>query len=62
MAIFKRTSRENQVCNHIFLLHHSEAGKRLKLQLKMKQIYGKAFCTSALRLRSALRYLNERKK
>ena len=37
MAIFKRVSRENQVCNHIFyifLLHHSIAGKRLKLQSK----------------------------
>ena len=30
-AIFKRVSRENQVCNHIFLLHHSVAGTRLKL-------------------------------
>ena len=34
MAIFKRVARENQVCNHIFLLHHSVAGKRLKLQSK----------------------------
>ena len=43
MVIFKRVSRENQVCKHIFLLHHPVAGKRLKLQSKMKQIYGKAF-------------------
>ena len=29
---FKTVSRENQVCNHIFLLHHSVAGKRHELQ------------------------------
>ena len=29
-TIFKRVFRENQVCNHIFLLHHSVAGTRLK--------------------------------
>ena len=42
-TIFKRVFQENQVCNHIFLLHHSIAGTRLKLQLKIKQISGKAF-------------------
>ena len=35
-SIFKRVSRENQVRNHIFLLHHSVAGTRLKLQSKNK--------------------------
>ena len=33
-TIFKKVFRENQVCNHIFLLHHSVAGTRLKLQSK----------------------------
>ena len=46
-TIFKRVSRENQVCNHIFLLHHSVAGTRLKLQSKNKTNLWKGFfCTS----------------
>ena len=35
-TIFTRVSRENQVRNHIFLLHHLVAGTRLKLQSKNK--------------------------
>ena len=31
------------MCNHIFLLHHSVAGKDLSSNQKIKQIYGKAF-------------------
>ena len=46
-TIFKRVSRENQVCSHIFLLHHSVAGTRLKLQSKNKTNLWKVFfCTS----------------
>ena len=42
-VIFKTVSRENQVCNHIFLLHHSVAGTRLKLQSKIKTNLWKGF-------------------
>ena len=45
-TIFKRVFRENQVCNHIFLLHHLVAGTRLKLQLKNKTNQWKGFFVS----------------
>ena len=45
-TIFKRVFRENQVCNHIFLLHLSVAGTRLKLQSKNKTNLWKGFFAS----------------
>ena len=45
-TIFKSVFRENQACNHMFLLHHSVAGTRLKLQSKNKTNLWKGFFAS----------------
>ena len=52
--------RENQVCNYIFLLHHSVAGTRLKRQSKNKTNLWKGFCVLLTLIQEYLQKLSVR--